>query len=301
MDQKSTWLGALVLALLAGGPLSAEVIEPQDNDAVLRDYYSANGLANRGLHELAVAEYRKFLEHQVEHEKAPRARYGLAVCLYRLEKYEEAVSELTVLRERPDAPYAAEAATILGQCYLARKQYTEAAQLFDEVVQRHGAHDLGDDAAAGAAEAFYLNGGYDEVISRGQLLDTRWPESPLRQRTRFLWGLAEMALGRHREAAERFAKLLIDFPDGPFADQASLLVAQCYHHQGLIEQAVRHYRSLLQRAATQYAPDALLGLGMLALQQNRPQESGRLLDQLITDHPGNPLVPTARFYRGGVV
>ena len=298
MLQRSIWLGILVLSLLAGRPLSAGVLGSQDEDTSLRNYYSANGLANRGLPELAVAEYRKFLEHHEEHEKALSARYGLAVCLYRLERYDEAVSELTLLRRQPDGLYAAEVATILAQCQLARKQYAQAAELFDEVVRRYDTHNLADDAAAGAAEALYLDKRYADVIVRCRVLTSRWPQSPLRERTQFLGGLAAMGQHHYQDAADRFTNLLADFPNGPFTDQASLFVARCYHQDGLIEQAVRQYRALLKRTATEYIPDALLGLGMLALQQDRALESGKLLDQLIAEYADGPLVATARFYRG---
>ena len=66
----------------------------------LRDYYSANGLLNRGLYDLAAAEYRKFLSKHEDHEKAPVARYGLAVSLFRMKQYDAAAQELEPLHRR---------------------------------------------------------------------------------------------------------------------------------------------------------------------------------------------------------
>ena len=37
-------------------------------EAVLREYHSGNGLLNRGMHEMAAAEYRKFLGAHADHE-----------------------------------------------------------------------------------------------------------------------------------------------------------------------------------------------------------------------------------------
>ena len=53
----------------------------EGDEAILRGYHSGNGLLSRGLHEMAVTEYRKFLAEHSEHDKAGSARYGLAVCL----------------------------------------------------------------------------------------------------------------------------------------------------------------------------------------------------------------------------
>ncbi len=86
----SATLGLLGAAAAAGAD--------SGSTAALRDYHSANGLLNRGLHELAISEYRRFLDAHGEHDKAPTARYGLAVCLYRLERYDEATEELLQLR-----------------------------------------------------------------------------------------------------------------------------------------------------------------------------------------------------------
>ena len=47
-------------------------------DAVLREYHSANGLLNRGMHEMAAAEYRPFLAANGVHENSTRLFAGAA-------------------------------------------------------------------------------------------------------------------------------------------------------------------------------------------------------------------------------
>ena len=299
MFLRGSWPWILMLAVVTARTASADVADAGvDHGAALRDYYSANGLLNRGLHELAVTEYREFLSEHGDHEKAPTARYGLAVCLYRLERFEEAVVELTQLRALPGSPYAAEGLTILGQCQLAQGRYEAAAEAFEEVVRKYAGHDLADDAAAGAAEAFYSGGRYDEAIQACRTLVSRWSSSPLRERAEFFWGVAALAQQDYAGAAERFDGILREFPKGPFADQAALLLAQCYHHQNLIERAIRQYQGVLKRAGTKFVPDALLGLGVLAIPQGHPLEAGKLFDQLLEEYPESELAPTARFHRG---
>jgi len=292
-------LGVVLLVASAGAIASADVAEStSDRDAALRDYNSANGLLNRGLYDLAAKEYRKFLQLHAEHDRAPIARYGLGVCLYRLERYDEAGAELTELRSQSESEYAAESLAIIGQCHLAQRRYDKAAQAFQEVLRDHSEHDLADDAAAGVAEALYLDGRHDEAIASCRLLVSRWPSSPLRERTEFFWGLAAMGQLDYATAAERFDGVLKQHPSGPFADQASLLLAQCYHHNNLIEQAIRQYREVVRRAGTQFIPDALLGLGILTFVQGEPEEAGKLFDQLIDAYPDSQLLATARFWGG---
>jgi len=52
----------------------ATTAQPTEDQAELRAYLTGNGLLNRGLHSLAAAEYRKFLDEYPDHEKAPIAR-----------------------------------------------------------------------------------------------------------------------------------------------------------------------------------------------------------------------------------
>ncbi|MCH6552082.1 MAG: tetratricopeptide repeat protein, partial [Planctomycetes bacterium] len=132
-----------------------------DDSTALRGYFTGNGLLNREMYELAVPEYRRFLDDHADHEKAPVARYGLAVSLFRLARYDEAVVELKQLRPRAGFAYAAEVLTILGQCQLARGQFDMAAECFGDVLREHPGHDLADDAAALAAESLYRAGRFE--------------------------------------------------------------------------------------------------------------------------------------------
>ena len=129
--------GSIVLSLVltifvaSATVVRADGSDPTD-DGALRGYLSGNGFLNRGLYELAVAEYRSFLDQHEDHAKVALARYGLSVSLFRMGKFEEAADELTTLSKRLESagphgePYvfefAAEVGTILGQCHLALKR-----------------------------------------------------------------------------------------------------------------------------------------------------------------------------------
>lgn len=278
---------------------AADTIQQQGSGA-LGDYYSGNGFLNRGLHDLAAEEYRRFLLEHDGHAKAPVARYGLAVSLFRLKRYDEAITELTQLREASTTVHPVEVAVMLGQCHLARRAYAQAAEAFDEVLDQHGEHDLVAEASVGAAEALYALGRYDEVTDRCKKLVANRPKSKHRDRAEFFWGLADMAQGNFSAAGKRLSALLERSPRSPFADQASLLLAQCYDRQRLVDPAIRQYRKVLARSGTHYLPDALLGLATLLRQERETKEAGSLLDRLLEKFPKSSLGSTALFERGRV-
>lgn len=276
----------IALVMSATGAVVVLAAEPErDVDPALRAYLSGNGFLNRGMYELAVAEYRSFLTAQWNHVKAPIARYGLAVALFRMKQYEPAIAELTRLHGRGDFEYAAEVGTLLGQSHLAGKAYEQAAEAFARVVRDHGGHDLADDAASSQAEALYLEGQYDEAITAYERFLTRWPKSPLEKRVLLFLGLARMSKQDYGGAAESFDRLLKRYPKSVLADRASLLLAQCYQHNNALDRAARAYRAALQRAGSQYIPDALLGLGVALQRLGQAKEAGWTLDRLLERFP----------------
>ncbi len=250
-------------------------------DIVLREYHSGNGLLNRGMHEMAAAEYRKFLATHGNHEKAPTARYGLGVCLYYLGRYNEAAKELGKVSKLKDFEFAAETATLLGQCYFARQEYAEAAASFGRVVQDHPDHDTADDAAALAIESLYRAGQLENVQKSFELFVKNWPASPLRERAEFFAGLARMGLGDHGKAAARFAAMLKRSPDGVFARQATLLVAQCHHRDRQPERAKAFYEAVLKQGDERYLPEALHGLGVVMQQAGKTKRAATLFQRLL--------------------
>ena len=297
MDTKSRLLQVAFVMVTAGMAAGAGVVEPAATDGSgLRKFHSANGLLNRGHFDLAVAEYREFLAAHDRHEKASVARYGLAVCLFRMERYDEAAAELDKVLRRAGLPYEADAFMILGQCNLARSRYPDAAEAFDQVINKHRDHDLADDAAAGAAEALYRAGRFADSIARSNLLVTQWPTSPLRERGLYFHALAAMSQGTFEEALKRLSALVEAFPKGEFAGQAPLLMAKCYHNQDLSDQAAAKYQDVLKGTDARLVPDALFGLGTLALQEGRPEEAAKSFEELITRNADGELARTARLH-----
>src|SRR5687767_9582163 len=121
-----TWLAIVMASVLSAGAALGQNGQPAD--AALRDYLSATGLLNRGMNDLAVAEYRKFLEHHPKHEKAALARYGLSVALFRTKAYDQAIAVLAPLQAVAGFEFAAEAKLILGQCHLEQQEFSKAGE-----------------------------------------------------------------------------------------------------------------------------------------------------------------------------
>ena len=166
------------------------------------------------------------------------------------------------------------------------------------MLQAHADHELADEAATLLAESFYTGGRYDRVDRAAQFVSEQRPESPLRERAELFLGLAQMARGEYVAASEQFTSMTERFPEGAYADQSALLLAQCLHRSDALQAAIEWYRQVIQRARAAYLPDALYGLAVILHQQDQPQGAGRLLDRLLDEFPDYPLAADAILLRG---
>jgi TolA-binding protein len=267
-------------------------------DSLLRSYQAANGFLHRGLYDLAADEYRSFLRDQADHEKAPVARYGLAVCLFRTGKYADAAGHLEQLAPDRTFEFAADALTLLGQCKLAAGEFDSAAIALRRVVDEHGDHKLAAEAGAQLAEALYQAGKHEEAVGGCRAVAQRWPDAPQIERVLLIAARAELARANDAAAAPYLEKLISTYPQSANRLQAALLLAHCLHRLNRGAEAVRHYREVLKSADTPLRPDALYGLAVLLLQTGDAAESGKLLDELIDKFRTGPLLATAYLQRG---
>jgi len=288
-------IGALALAGALALPLAPALAQ---DDASARLYYSANGLLSRGMNDLAVAEYRAFLDQQPEHEKADVARYGLAVALSRLGRHEEVVEALLAIEDPDGFEFAAEGRVVLGQSLLTLGRFDEAASPLAWIVENRPEHGAADEACALLAETRYRSGAYDDAADAAERLTTTWPDSAMYDRSLFFWALADMARNRYADAAGRFEEVLERAPDGPFSRQSSLLLANCLERAGLLDRALRQYRRVAGAAGDALTADALVGFGGVLLRTGAAEEAAEVLDRSIREFPQHTSAARALLLRG---
>jgi TolA-binding protein len=297
------WIGRISLRYALGAAMmfaTANTVLAQDDTDTLRPYYSGNGFLNRELYDLAAQEYTTFLEEAPYHEKAAVARYGLAVCLVRLGRHADAVSHLEKLVGLNDFEYSAETQMMLGQSRLALGDYARAAEAFGTVLDRHGNSELADEAAALRAEAFYYNRDHGLVEGPAQLLIDRFPDSPLRERTEFFRALASMASGNYSRSADQFDAMLVRFPEGQYAGQATLLMGQSLHRSNVLPRALQNYERVVEGAEAAYVPDALYGMAIILHRDGKMDRAAKAVDRLLAEFPENGNVANAQLLRGRI-
>lgn len=268
-----------------------------ETDAALRDYASATGLLNRGLNDLAAQEYRKFLAAHPKHEKAPLARYGLGVALFRLQKYSEADQELKPLVQAKQFQYAAEVSLIRGQSLLALETPAEAATSFKQMVSDHPDHAKAAEASALLVESLYRDGKHKDAMEAYVQSQQRWPDHSLRLRIEYFNGLAAMAIEDYAAAAKSLEFVAKGDTKKQYGDSTGLLLAQALQRGGQTDRALKQYEAVTKQAEGDTLAEALYGLATLHQAKADAKKAATYFDRLLEKFPDHRLAANARMHR----
>lgn len=286
----------------AVAPLPAQGVAQPDPD---KAYRSATGLLNKGLYDLAAAEFSEFLRERParagDDPKVASARYGLAVCLVQLGRHADAAKELDRVVTITGFEFAADAKFLRGQCASATGDDAAAAKWYRTVTTDHQGHALAETATALLGESLYRLGKTTEARAALDAHRKAWPGSPSRHRAGFILALCDVSDGRSEEAAEQLAATRTDKACAAFATQATLLEAQCRHRLGQGERAMALYQSTLDSGDQALAPDALLGLAQLKRQGGDGRAASALLADLIKRFPQSAIAPDAKLEQARVL
>lgn len=271
-----------------------------ESDAALRSYHAGNGLLNRGMYEAAIAEYRTFLASAPDQEKAAIARYGIVVSLYRLDRCDEALTELEPVRKSKKPPFEAESMAIEAQCLMVKERFADAAAVYEDIARRFEKSELADDAGAGLCEAMFRAGEYDRATEACAAAQAKWPGSPMNARTMFFGALADLSRRNFDAACKALSSYEKKFPTSEFAAQVPMLLAQCYQGGGDAARSAESYAAVVRNGNESQQPDALLGLATVLQQDARHDDARKALDELFEKYPDSPAAQRALELRAHV-
>lgn len=235
------WVAAIWIGSAGMAAPEATTSAPDHADRALS---TAHGLLGRGLNDLAAAGYREFLKANPAHPKANEAHYGLAVAVFRQQRWEDALAELRTLND-PQFAFAGDVAEMSGECLLSLNRPAEAVEAFRKLTPQPD-HVLADDAAAGLVRALFLLAEHDELERECQAFGTRWPDSPLRDQVELTLAASRLQRSHVDRAADGLAALMARSPDAALLTRARLMLADCRARQSRWGEAAEQYAALLK-------------------------------------------------------
>ncbi len=218
-----------------------------------------------GIYDMAGRNFRELTDQYPESPFADDAEYLSAVADFYLGEFRACVSTLkNYARKYPRSPNNSRVSYWLGSAYFQLLDYAQSHSHLEDQVERYPEEqpyydhalllkamveeNLSDWAAARRS--------YREVLSRESAREL-WPESLYR------CGGIDLRRADYADALTAFTRILVEFPDSAYADEAVFFLGECQFFVGRYAEAERSFRSVLE---TDPPPEQLeTGLYRLAL------------------------------------
>jgi len=286
----------LLWPLLTPGP--AVGADEKQVDAAAKQLLAANGFFQRQVYDLAAREYSGFLARYPKHKETTSARYGLAICRYRLSQYADAVKEMVAVLKDRRFEQRDEALAVLGYCYLATEANDKALATFDEILRKHPKSKHVEFAGVSRLQALYLLGKTKETADAARAFVKAHPASVHRPTVEYYLALSLSGLGEHAEVAAILTDLLKKRPNSPHVVDATLLLGQSLENQGKLDAAAEQYRRMIRIGPTPRHAEGHYSLGLVLYKAGKYGDSIKELTAVLTKFPASRYAAPAKLQLG---
>ncbi len=307
-DVRRSWLiGCVVLltcssmVFAASHPDGSQQSASQEELAnASRQIDAANGMLSRGLYDLAESEYRAALLANGDDATKTSAQYGLAICLYRQNRFDETITALAPLIKNESFAYGAEVGIMQGQSLLAVGRFEEAVLSFKDVATKHGDHKLASQAIVGVIESLYRSGSNAEAVKFSRKMTDRIAHEGARNRAELLQAAALINIQDAAEASAILTHLLTRDLDPSVTAQVTVMLGQCAAQVGRFADAAKRFKEVLAGDAPGRETDARMGLADALYRLGKLEESRREIKTLLDAKMDDPLRAEATLLLGRI-
>ncbi len=138
---KSIILLYVAILFITGCGRSKPYIRPYEysaNQEAILQYQRAQDYENTRQYDLAIVEYRHYIDYYGDIYRGDEAQFRLAQCYQYLNQYPEAISNYwRLLKKYKHSQYVSETLYHIGQCHEAKKEYNKAVKTYIKVIKNH--------------------------------------------------------------------------------------------------------------------------------------------------------------------
>ncbi|SDB29278.1 TolA-binding protein [Desulfonatronum thiosulfatophilum] len=247
--------------------------------------------------------YERAMHMNPKSIRTPLALRNLGVLHLRVDNLPEARAYFNVLRrDYPHDPLVPTTEYYLGQYFLDRGDYNQAADYFQRVVQNHPEYSISQQSSVGLARALNALGHDGQAFQIMDFLEKRWPRYYIDDPSLLeLAGIIALRVNELESAKQRLLTYYNLVPDTPDADMLLARIGDIYLLTGRPDPA----RRIFEKAAREF-PDQEGGLiAKMRLVEGGIHDEPSLEDmfttrraadvysEIITKHPDSPLAAVA--------
>jgi len=283
---------AMIVAL---GPGAGRAAAPDDGDEMLA---RATAMLNTDMVKMARAEYRSFLSRWPDHRRFAEGRYGLAVCLYRMDDYAGAAAQLRKTLGASEFRGRGQAMELLSQCYLAGGDYKNARKNLEKLLSDHPTGPHVESARVSLAQTLYMLGYAEKSLEAFEKFLKSYPKSRYAPAAYFYIAQCRLALKQYDKAIAALQVTLKINDTGPHAIEASKLLGQCYEAKGKYDLAERNYLTFILKAPGDRKAEGYLGLALNYYRAGKYPQAIDALKLLLKKYPSSAYARPGRMQLG---
>ena len=159
---------------------------------------------------------------------------------------------------------------------LSAEYVQKATEFFDQTQERTKNQDLRAMAQNRVVETWYLIDDYDRVISEGEELIQKYPNSSYVLHAMYNIGWAYYYTKRYDQSIDTFKKLLEKYPSGNMPDRALFQIGEAYFDQKKYGESIPYYQQLVDKMRINEMTDQ-------EIQKMQRQKISGLVDQTALD------------------
>lgn len=283
-----------------------------EDKGILTDYaryYRAMSLGRAGDFQTAVGAWELFFKNHPATRWEFEARLSYAEVLLLAGNIEQSLAQLkTLLSKNTSSPKRARILLLIGRCYEAQKNLSEAIKTYRAIYIWHPAtggareasnrlralnvnpDELTPDERFSRAEELYDNASFEEALEEFTklLADSRFNKSDERGRkSQIRRAMCLYRLYHTDEAMKAFQSFISNMPVGSYSSTAYYYFAHCLKRQEKYTEAIEAYQTLINKfPQSSLVPSAYVEIATILADNGQWEEAIKNLQIIVSKHPG---------------
>ncbi len=257
-------------------------------------FYAGKSYYNLEYYRQAIESWEKILEDYPTSSIAPNAAYEIGMTYFQALKYDMAAPYFKiVIDEYPNSSMIRQAMLTLGNNYYNAQDYRKAIDAFSKFISVYPNDSLAEEAKQSLSSAYYMAGQENPEMLNNFI--KQFPSDPKAALALFNVAVHHYEEGNQNKALETFRKVVIDFPETEYAEDAQANVIKIFDEMKDYENLVSESNLFLEYfPESEKAPLALFYSGSGYFYLGDYGKAIESFKKIIDEHPTSEYVATAK-------